>query len=192
MYIARRQELRTQRTIAYTISRAILADAIALTRGDRFFTADYTPHNMTAWGFADCQRVPSAPGYGSTLGRLLLRTLPNHYAPDSTYTWFPLMTPKAMGRILTNLGDSALYDMGKPAPTMDVPEVRTYSDAAQVLGGKFNVPYAGRAAHVIKGDGCVLALCVTVAGFDVCSAVSLSRRTTPRGASASSGPCSMR
>ena len=72
--------------IAYTISRAILADAIALTRGDRFFTADYTPYNMTAWGFADCQRDVDAPGYGSMLGRLLLRTLPDCYAPDSTYT----------------------------------------------------------------------------------------------------------
>ena len=29
-------------TLAYTVSRAILADAIALTRGDRFFTSEYT------------------------------------------------------------------------------------------------------------------------------------------------------
>lgn len=187
-----RPESAAQQTIAYTISRAILADAIALTRGDRFFTADYTPHNMTAWGFADCQRVPSAPGYGSTLGRLLLRTLPNHYAPDSTYTWFPLMTPKAMGKVLTNLGDLALYDMAKPAPMTDVPEVREYSEAAQVLGAKFNVPYAGRAAHVIKGDGCVLTICTALTDFDVCLPASLSRRATPRGASVSSGQCSTR
>ena len=67
---------------AYTISRAILSDAIALTRGDRFYTADYTPFNMTAWGFADCQRDASGPGCGSMLGRLLLRTLPDEFPPD--------------------------------------------------------------------------------------------------------------
>jgi hypothetical protein len=37
--------------VGYTISRAILSDAIALTRGDRHFTHDYTPHNLTAAGF---------------------------------------------------------------------------------------------------------------------------------------------
>ena len=60
---------------AYTVSRAILADAIALTRGDRFFTSEYTPYNLTAWGYADCQRDADGPGNGSILGRLLLRTL---------------------------------------------------------------------------------------------------------------------
>ena len=141
---------------AYTVSRAILADAIALTRGDRFFTSDYTPFNMTSWGFADCQRDPSAPGYGSTIGRLLLRTLPNHFAPDSTYTWFPLMTPDAMRPILTKLGDLELYDLGKPVTTATVPEVGSYREAGKVLAGStFGVPYAGRAAHVIKGNGYV-------------------------------------
>jgi hypothetical protein len=77
----------------YTISRAILSDAIALTRGDRFFTHDFTPFNLTAWGFADCQRDPNAFGFGSTLGRLFLRTLPNHFTENSVYTFFPLMTP---------------------------------------------------------------------------------------------------
>ena len=139
---------------AYTVSRAILADAIALTRGDRFFTFDYTPFNMTSWGFADCQLDPSAPGYGSTLGRLLLRALPNHYTPDSSYTWFPLMTPNAMQTILTNLGDIELYDLAKPTSTNSAPEIETYRDVGNVLGSdSFGVPYSGRAAHVIKGNG---------------------------------------
>ncbi len=30
----------------------IYLDAIALTRGDRFFTTDFTPYNLTSWGFA--------------------------------------------------------------------------------------------------------------------------------------------
>jgi len=36
--------------VNYTISRAILSDAVALIRGDRFYTLDYTPKNITNWG----------------------------------------------------------------------------------------------------------------------------------------------
>ncbi|KAJ3551142.1 hypothetical protein NM688_g4896 [Phlebia brevispora] len=143
----------------YTISRAILADAIALTRGDRFFTADYTSYNLTAWGFADCQRDPNAPGYGSMLGRLFMRTLPHHFAPDSSYTWFPLMTPKAMDKYLGQIGDRQLYNLARPTATSEVPEVHSYRDVGQVLGSNnFSVLYSGRAAHVgLAGDGFFMA-----------------------------------
>ena len=76
----------------YTISRAILADTIALIFGDRPFTADFTSHDLAAWGSADCVRSPGNPGFGSMLGRLLLRTLPKEFADNSTYAWSPLMT----------------------------------------------------------------------------------------------------
>ena len=86
---SRRIEHKTSdQILGYTISRAILADAISLTRGDRFFAQDMTPFNYTSWGLADCQRDPSNPGFGSALGPLLLRTLPNHYSADSVFTWF--------------------------------------------------------------------------------------------------------
>ncbi|KAF9642373.1 hypothetical protein BDM02DRAFT_3193395 [Thelephora ganbajun] len=45
----------------YTISHAIIADAVALIRGYRLLTADFTPHNLTPWGFADCVRSPGNP-----------------------------------------------------------------------------------------------------------------------------------
>ena len=37
--------------VNYTTSRAILSDAVALVRGDRFYTLDYTPKNLTNWGW---------------------------------------------------------------------------------------------------------------------------------------------
>ncbi|KAG6838854.1 hypothetical protein C0991_007919, partial [Blastosporella zonata] len=40
----------------YTTTRGVLGDAIALVRGDRLHTSDFTPHNLTTWGFYDCQR----------------------------------------------------------------------------------------------------------------------------------------
>jgi linoleate 10R-lipoxygenase len=62
--------------------RAVLGDAIALVRGDRFYTTDFTrgcrlvfPHssilistaaaNLTAWGFQDCVRDPHNGGFVS-------------------------------------------------------------------------------------------------------------------------------
>jgi len=36
--------------VNFTTSYAILSDAVSLVRGDRFYTADYTPKNLTNWG----------------------------------------------------------------------------------------------------------------------------------------------
>ncbi|KAF5350259.1 hypothetical protein D9758_007813 [Tetrapyrgos nigripes] len=138
----------------YTISRAILSDAIALTRGDRFFTQDFTPFNFTTWGFADCQRDPNAFGFGSTLGRLFLRTLPNQFKENSTYAFFPLMTPDAMGQHLKTLKVADKYDLSKDP--MSFPFVST-SDYAQVGGilssSDFTAQYHKRSDKVINGKG---------------------------------------
>ncbi|KAI0060754.1 linoleate diol synthase, partial [Artomyces pyxidatus] len=140
----------------YTISRAILSDAVALTRGDRFFTADYTPFNMTAWGFADCQRDTAGPGNGSMLGRLLLRALPGEYGANSTYTWFPLQTPESMKGYLGKLGIADQYDFVRPGDPGSVAVAKEYRDVEQILNSEqFKAPYAKKAARVVKGNGCV-------------------------------------
>ncbi|PPQ76670.1 hypothetical protein CVT24_011915 [Panaeolus cyanescens] len=139
----------------YTISRAILSDAIALTRGDRFFTHDFTPFNLTAWGFADCQRDPNAFGFGSTLGRLFLRTLPNNFTENSVYTFFPLMTPDSMK---VHLGEMKLldqYDLSRPKRHNPVLHVKGYTQVATILKDveNFTTPYKARADRVIPGPG---------------------------------------
>ncbi|KII87382.1 hypothetical protein PLICRDRAFT_253826 [Plicaturopsis crispa FD-325 SS-3] len=143
----------------YTISRGILIDAIALTRGDRFFNADFTPFNLTAWGFADCQRDADGAGFGSMLGRLLLRTLPENYTENSVYTWFPLMTPEAMQTILKNLGQADKYDFTRPEGQRPPRVISEYADIAQILQqtGAFLPPYVARASTVIRGEGFFLA-----------------------------------
>ena len=139
----------------YTISRAILSDAIALTRGDRFFTYDFTPHNLTAWGFADCQRDPNAFGFGSTLGRLFLRTLPNNFTENSVYTFFPLMTPDSMKTNLTKLKRLDEYDLNRPQPRPQVRVVSGYGQIGEILQDNdgFAIEYAARAARVSIGKG---------------------------------------
>lgn len=141
--------------IGYTITRAILADAIALTRGDRFFNQDLTPYNLTSWGFTDCQREPDGWGFGSTLGRLFLRTLPGQYDEKSIYTWFPLMHPEAMQTNLKKLGKLDQYSLERPKPQGDRVPVTGYVEVGEVLRDTvvFKSDYEERAKEVIKGKG---------------------------------------
>jgi len=144
----------------YTISRAILADAVALIRGDRFFTADYTAHNLTAWGFADCQRSGDNAGFGSMLGRLLLRTLPTEYTEDSSYTWFPLMTPPAMNEVLSEVDVKEQYDLNRPSSKPGPADIKKYGEIAGILENrtkKFQDPFLGRVNSIIHGPGFFLA-----------------------------------
>jgi linoleate 10R-lipoxygenase len=135
----------------YTISRAILSDAIALTRGDRYFTHDFTPYNLTAWGFADCQRDPNAFGFGSMLGRLILRTLPNNFTENSIYTFFPLMTPESMKKNLKKLGVIDQYDISRPKPTSQLIKVTGHSRVSSILKDTKNFAtfYKARAEGVL-------------------------------------------
>ncbi|KIY63464.1 heme peroxidase, partial [Cylindrobasidium torrendii FP15055 ss-10] len=135
----------------YTIARAILSDAIALTRGDRFFTQDYTPANLTQWGFADCQRDPDAFGFGSALGKLFQRTLPHEFGEEgnSAYAFFPLMTPKSMKEHLEKMNLADKYDFNRPqrAPVPDEAglKARSVKRASIILhkGGQGFYPASG-------------------------------------------------
>jgi len=137
-----------------------LSDAVALSRGDRFFTQDFTPFNMTAWGFADCQRDPNGYGFGSTLGRLFLRTLPNDYSKDSVYTWFPLMQPESMEGYLKKLGKLDGYSVAQPQSQVPPVTVDNYADIRQLLRStdKFVPEYVERAAEVKGCAGVTTAL----------------------------------
>jgi len=142
----------------YTISRAILSDAIALTRGDRHFTADYTPYNLTAWGFADSQRDINSPGNGSILGRLLLRALPGEFTENSSFTWFPLQTPESVEVFLKRLNVAGRYNFHRPGIAPIVGIARDYNDVRQILGSaQFRPSYGDKAARVARGEGFFLA-----------------------------------
>ncbi|KAJ2936955.1 hypothetical protein H1R20_g146, partial [Candolleomyces eurysporus] len=139
----------------YTISRAILSDAISLTRGDRHFTHDFTPSNLTAWGFHDCQRDPGAFGFGSTLGRLFLRTLPDHFSENSIYAFFPLMTPDSMKVHLEKMNLLDKYDVSRPK-TRSPPAVVDSQEAVVAIlkdPSAFPAPYAEKVARIIQGKG---------------------------------------
>ncbi|KAG6826258.1 hypothetical protein H0H92_000522, partial [Tricholoma furcatifolium] len=75
----------------YTISRAILADAVSLTRGDPYLTNQFNTRNCTQWGYDDCQYDKLDGSYGGLLTKLLFRTLPDNYPAGSAYAHFPFL-----------------------------------------------------------------------------------------------------
>ncbi|KAG9049801.1 hypothetical protein FS837_009101 [Tulasnella sp. UAMH 9824] len=119
----------------YTTSRAILADAVALVRGDRYLTTDYTVANLTSWGINDAKRNPKNPAFGGMLPGLFMRTLPNHYDPKSVYTQFPLMTPRSMKKCLGNINLAHKYSFDRPVP---LPVMQPFKSAYDVRAALTN------------------------------------------------------
>lgn len=97
-----------QRSMLDTMSRASLADAVALVRGDRYLTYDCTPFNLTAWGFTEGSRNTQNFAWGGILGRVINRALPLHFPATSVFIAFPLVTPSgqphSMDMVLRKLG----------------------------------------------------------------------------------------
>ncbi|KAG8900205.1 hypothetical protein FRC00_013926, partial [Tulasnella sp. 408] len=121
--------------LCYTTSRAILADAVALVRGDRYLTTDYTAANLTSWGINDAKRNPKNPAFGGMLPGLFMRTLPNHYDPKSVYTQFPLMTPRSMKTYLSNINLAHKYSFDRPVA---LPVMRPLKSAYDVRAALTN------------------------------------------------------
>jgi len=115
----------------YTISRAILADAAALTRGDRFLSANFTPFDLTSWGFQDCQYIKSDGSLGGILGKMLYRTLPDYYPADSAYAKFPFLVPSFLEK-LPNIPVGEYVWSRPPLPKGSI-TVSAYRDASTVL-----------------------------------------------------------
>lgn len=59
----------------FTTTKAILSDAVALTRGDRFYTLGYSPVTLTAFGYKEASNDASIAG-GGVMYRLLMRAFP--------------------------------------------------------------------------------------------------------------------
>ncbi|KAH0846113.1 hypothetical protein AYO21_10106 [Fonsecaea monophora] len=97
----------------HTISRVVLSDAVSLVRGDRFYTIDYTPKNLTNWGFNEAASDTSV-NQGCVFYKLILRALPNHFKPNSIYAHYPMTIPSENAKIMKNLGRFEDYDWSTP------------------------------------------------------------------------------
>ncbi|KAJ7595940.1 heme peroxidase [Mycena floridula] len=135
----------------YTVSRAILADAVSLTRGDRFLTVDFTPFNLTSWGYNDCKADLNDGSYGGILTKLLYRTLPHHYSTNSAYAHFPFLDPKFMKDKVPKAMVKE-YEWDAPSSPMRVVVVKGEADVNQVLKNSkvFGLDYETRLAGIVS------------------------------------------
>lgn len=142
-----------------TMTTAILSDAVSLVRGDRFYTLDYTPKLLTNWGFneVDCD---SAIDGGHVLHKLIYRAFPNHFASNSVYAHFPLVTPTENEKVLKDLGKESQYSWERPRRRPGLAMIKSYKACTQILNNQqdFKVTW-GEAINFLsmRDDGTVLA-----------------------------------
>lgn len=149
---------------SYTVSRGVLSDAVALVRGDRFYTSSYTPAALTNWGFAEASSDLTIDN-GCVFYKLFLRALPNNYDPASVYVHYPMTVPTGedgMRDVLEQLGKAKKYNFDKPASIAQPTIVFSYDAATKILENKdlFKVTW-GKAmeflgfeeSFMLAGDG---------------------------------------
>ncbi|KAJ9104682.1 hypothetical protein QFC21_002180 [Naganishia friedmannii] len=135
----------------FTISRAVLSDATALVRGDRFCTVDHTPARLTNYGY-NLVSYDYSVDNGCVLHKLILRAFPNHFKPDSVYAHYPFTIPKEMKSVLTTLGRKANYTYDRPQRLAQPQVIYTYAAVKAVLDNQqaFHVPW-GPAMEKLMG-----------------------------------------
>lgn len=144
----------------FTISRVILSDAVALTRGDRFYTVDYTPANLTNWGWNQVNTDPDVAG-GGVFYNLVMRALPFWYRGNSVYAMYPFTVPGENRKILEKLGTVDQYDFGRPSYVGVPTTIKSWKAVTTILENKtdFKVPWGDHTFYLtghdymLSGDG---------------------------------------
>ena len=121
----------------YTISRAVLSDAVALVRGDRFYTVDYTPKNLTNWGFTEADSDLTVDN-GHVFYKLVLRAFPNHFRQDSIYAHYPMVTPDENQKILNSLNMAQYYSFEKPRVLPELRSIKSHAACQAILRNQAN------------------------------------------------------
>lgn len=118
---------------SFTTSRAVLSDAVALVRGDRFYTTSYQPKSLTNWGYAEVDYDLDVDN-GCCMYKLFLRAFPNHFHQDSVHIHYPMTESAEMRVILINLDkeDRYVYDMPKTSP-IEPMIMSTLAEAKHIL-----------------------------------------------------------
>ncbi|MCJ1398075.1 hypothetical protein MMC11_001272 [Xylographa trunciseda] len=138
----------------YTISRAILSDAVTLVRSDRFYTIDYHPKNLTNWGYSEVQYDLNVE-QGCVFYKLFLRAFPNHFKPDSIYAHYPMTIPSENRKIMKSLGREQHYSWDRPALIPARINLTSYIGAKFMLERKeqFNVTWGAATEFVMAPGG---------------------------------------
>ena len=138
----------------YTISRAILSDAVALVRGDRFYTVDYTPKHLTNWAYNEVNYDTSVD-QGQVFYKLVLRAFPNHFRGDSVYAHFPFVIPSENQKILKGLGKGELYSYAAPSFVPTATLINSHSACKTILDDQdaYKVRWGKTLEFLLQHDG---------------------------------------
>lgn len=138
----------------HTIARAVLSDAVALVRGDRFYTIDYSPKHLTSWGWNEAN-FDLGINQGCVMYKLLLRALPNHFKPDSIYAHYPMTVPDENAKIMKDLGRFHDYNWEKPSYIEPRVNLTSYSNAKYLLerSSEFTVMWNDGLGYVMGAGG---------------------------------------
>ncbi|KAI1007303.1 Psi-producing oxygenase A [Podosphaera aphanis] len=143
--------------VNFTTSYTILSDAVALVRGDRFYTVDYTAKSLTNWGFTEVQYDTSIDE-GCVMRKLILRSFPHHFKGNSIYAHFPFVIPDENLKIQKSLGRADLYSWDKPIRILEL-NTLSYGAAQKILSDKANWKYSFLANQ--PGQICDLEFCLS-------------------------------
>jgi linoleate 8R-lipoxygenase/9,12-octadecadienoate 8-hydroperoxide 8R-isomerase len=138
----------------YTISRAVLSDAVSLVRGDRFFTVDYTPKNLTNWAYNEVNYDDSVD-QGHVFYKLVLRAFPNHFRGDSVYAHFPMTIPDENRKILDSLEMGHIYSYDRPTYTPFPKLINSHAANKAILADQdsFKVTWGKKLEFILSRDG---------------------------------------
>lgn len=138
--------------LPYSSSRAVLSDAVALVRGDRFYTTDYHPKALTNWGFNESSSDKEID-HGCVIYKLFYVAFPNFYEENSVYAHFPLTTKDEMRTILRHLEKEHIYSFAHPKRQQKQETIETYDAATRVMNDKktFGVTW-GKAMEYLMGQ----------------------------------------
>jgi hypothetical protein len=121
----------------YTVSKAILSDAVALVRGDRFYTIDNSPSNLTSFGFNEIASDPNVNG-GVVIQKLLMRAFPGWYRGNSVYALFPLTVPHEQRVILQAMGKENEFSFDRPSFIKPPTPIKTWQGNVDILVDQAN------------------------------------------------------
>ncbi|EXK24073.1 hypothetical protein FOMG_19185 [Fusarium oxysporum f. sp. melonis 26406] len=137
----------------FTTSFAIMSDAVALVRGDRFYTVDYSPSNLTSFGYTEVSSDFDVAG-GGMMYKLLMRAFPGWYRANSVYALYPFTTPEANFEVFKKLGTSQDFDFNKPSFIGPPTPITSWQGVVDVLSDQehFHVPWGNHTFQLTHHD----------------------------------------
>ncbi|GIK07559.1 hypothetical protein Aspvir_003225 [Aspergillus viridinutans] len=133
----------------YTVSRAVLSDAVGLVRGDRFYTTEFNARSLTNWGYSEA-KYNMEVNQGCSFYRLALRAFPQWFSYNSIYIHYPMTIPSENRTIMKALGRGGDYSWDRPAYIPPRTNVFDYTNVRHILedGSNFRVMWGEATAYV--------------------------------------------